>query len=181
VRISLTLCLGLLWLATSRAAEAPPAEHQVKAAFMLHFAKLVAWPGWPKPDEPDHPFEIAVVGRDPFGEQLEATIGTSLVQGRPIRIRRAATVAALERLPQILFVGESELAEARRALNAVKGRPVLTVGEASEFAKTGGVVGFRVTPEGRVAFDVNVEQAERSGLKLSSQLLRVARVVETKP
>jgi hypothetical protein len=58
------------------------------------------------------------------------------------------------------------------------GMPVLTVGEASEFAQAGGIVGFRVTPDGRVAFDVNVEQAERSGLKLSSQLLRVARVVK---
>jgi uncharacterized protein DUF4154 len=148
---------------------------------MLHFAKLVSWPGWPRPAEQDQAFEIAVVGRDPFGEQLEATIGTSLVQGRPIRIRRALTVEELDRMPQILFLGNSDLEQARRALKAVKGLPVLTVGEAKDFANAGGVVGFRVTAEGRVAFDVNVQQAERSGLKVSSQLLRVARVVETKP
>jgi hypothetical protein len=148
---------------------------------MLHFARLVAWPDWPKPNESSGAFEIVVVGRDPFGEQLEATIGANQVQGRPIRIRRAATVEGLERLPQILFVGGGELEQARRTLKAVRGRPVLTVGEASGFAKAGGVVGFRITPDGRVAFDVNVEQAERSGLKLSSQLLRVARVVEAKP
>jgi hypothetical protein len=163
------------------AAAAPPTEHQVKAAFMLHFAKLVAWPGWPKPSEPDQPFEIALVGRDPFGEQLEATIGASLVQGRPIRIRRAPTVARLEGQPQILFIGDADPEQVRRALRAVKGQPVLTVSEANDFARAGGVVGFRVTSDGRVAFDVNVAEAERSGLKVSSQLLRVARVVETTP
>jgi hypothetical protein len=181
VQASLVVGIGLLWLAPARAAEAPPTEHQVKAAFMLHFARLVSWPGWPRPDQPDHPFEIAVVGRDPFGDQLEATIGASLVQGRPIRIRRVSTVEALERPPQILFVGESGPERVRLALKSVKGRPVLTVGEAIDFAKAGGVVGFRLTPEGRVAFDVNVAQAEEAGLKLSSQLLRVARVVEAKP
>jgi hypothetical protein len=158
------LCLGLAGVASSDTAAAPP-EHQVKAAFMLHFARLVTWPGWPEPDDPNRAFEIAVVGHDPFGARLEATIGTSLVQGRPIRIR----------------LGAGELEQARRILDAVKGRPVLTVGEADGFARAGGVVGFRVAPEGRVAFDVNVAQAERSGLKLSSQLLRVARVVEATP
>jgi hypothetical protein len=148
---------------------------------MLHFARLVDWPGWPRPNEPDQPFEIGLVGRDPFREQLEATIGASRVQGRPIRIRRAPTVAGLEGLPQILFVGDSDPEQVRRALWAVKGHPVLTVGEAGEFATAGGIIGFRVTPDGRVAFDVNVAAAERSGLKVSSQLLRVARVVETTP
>jgi hypothetical protein len=175
------LCLGLAGVASSDTAAAPPAEHQVKAAFMLHFARLVTWPGWPEPDDPGRAFEIAVVGHDPFGARLEATIGASLVQGRPIRIRRAATVDRLPRLPQMLFVGASELERARPTLEAVQGRPVLTVGEAEGFARAGGVVGFRVTPDGRVAFDVNIAQAERSRLKLSSQLLRVARVVEATP
>jgi hypothetical protein len=180
-RARLVSGLGLLWLLAPRADTAPPTEHQVKAAFLLHFAKLVAWPGWPNPSEPDQAFEIAVVGHDPFAEQLEATIGPSLVHGRPIRIRRAAAVDGLERLPQILFVGDIDLEQARRTLKLVKGQPVLTVGEARDFAKAGGVVEFRITPDGRVAFDVNVEEAGRAGFKVSSQLLRVARVVETKP
>lgn len=159
----------------------PPTEHQVKAAFLLHFARLVDWPNWPRADDPRAPFEVAVVGRDPFGAALEATIGTSQVQGRPIRIRRAASPAALERPPQILFVGEGDPEQARRALKLVGGQPVLTVGETSGFAERGGMIGFRLTDDGRVAFDVNLQQAQRAGLKVSSQVLRVARVVETRP
>ena len=43
------------------------------------------------------------------------------------------------------------------------------------------MIGFRLTPDGRVTFDVNLASAERSGLRISSQLLRVARVVEAQP
>jgi hypothetical protein len=170
----------LCCLASAGAAD-PPTEHQVKAAFLLHFAKLVDWPNWPTTSDSSEPFEIAVVGRDPFGAELEATLAGSQVQGRPIRVLRASSAAALERPPQILFVAEDDPAEARRALKALRGQPVLTVGETSGFAERGGLIGFRLTDDGRVAFDVNLQLAERAGLKVSSQLLRVARVVETKP
>jgi hypothetical protein len=172
--------VALAFLATTSAAQ-EPTEHEVKAAFMFHFARLVTWPSWPSVAEPDAPFEIAVVGRDPFGDALESTIGSTRVQGRPIRVRRAPTAAALERPPQLLFVADTDPSAARRALAAVEARPVLTVGEAPGFAESGGMIGFRLTPDGRVTFDVNLASAERSGLRVSSQLLRVARVVEAKP
>jgi hypothetical protein len=172
--------IGLSWLAVASVGQ-EPAEHEVKAAFMFHFARLVSWPSWPSTAEPDAPFEIAVVGRDPFGAALESTIGTSRVHGRPIRIRRVSNVAALGRPPNLLFVADADPAGARRALAAVEGQPVLTVSDAGGFAASGGMIGFRVTPDGRVTFDVNLANAERSGLRVSSQLLRVARVVEPKP
>ncbi len=176
--VAASTLLGCLTVA--RAAEAPT-EHQVKAAFLFHFAKLIDWPNWPKTDDANEPFEIAVVGRDPFGGELEATIGAGQVQGHPIRIRRGPSAGALERQPQILFLGDDNPEQVRRALKALRGQPVLTVGESSGFAERGGVVGFRLSDDGRVAFDVNLEQAGRAGLKVSSQLLRVARVVETRP
>ena len=54
---------------------------------------------------------------------------------------------------------------------------MLTVGEAERFAERGGMIGFRVTPEGRIGFDINLRRAERSGLRLRSQLLKLARIV----
>jgi len=91
------------------------------------------------------------------------------------------SVAALARPPHLLFVADTDPAAARRALAAVESRPVLTEARRSGFAESGGMIGFRVTPDGRVTFDVNLANAERSGLRVSSQLLRVARVVEPKP
>jgi hypothetical protein len=39
------------------------------------------------------------------------------------------------------------------------------------------MIGFRVTGEGRVAFDINLRRAEKSGLRMRSQLLKLARIV----
>jgi len=149
------------------------AEHEVKAAFLYHFAHLV---DWPEPAGAADPLVVGVVGRDPFGPALDQLKGKA-VRTRPIEIRRFATPAELDpRLVHILFVGGDADAIAR-ALGAVGGAPVLTVGEAEGFAQRGGMIGFRVTPEGRVGFDINLKRAERAGLRLRSQLLKLARIV----
>ena len=134
----LAVAAWLPWVAAAHVAGAgsEPTEYEVKSAFLFHFARLVSWPAWPSPKDPGGAFEIAVVGGDPFGGALESTIGASQVRGRPIRISRVATVAALPRLPQLLFVGDADEAAARRALAAVRGQPVFTVarGKASPTA-----------------------------------------------
>ena len=64
---------------------------------------------------------------------------------------------------------------------AVSDAPVLTVGSVKGFSQRGGMVEFRITPDARVAFDINLRVVERAGLKMSSQLLKIARIVETRP
>lgn len=167
---------GLLFLspAAARAAEPrAPTEIEVKAAFLYHFAQLVGWP-----NETQGPMVVAVVGHDPFGDRLEATIGGQTVRGRPIRIERAARPRDLAAAPHVLFVGAASLPDAQALLAEVPPAGVLTVGAASGFAGGGGMVEFRVTPAARVAFDIDLRAVERAGLAMSSQLLKIARVVE---
>jgi hypothetical protein len=101
------------------------------------------------------------------------------VHGRPVRVQRFAHAAQLEgaRL-HILFVGHGDDEHLRRTVASVSGQPVLTVGEAPRFAARGGMIAFRITAEGRIAFDINLQRAEQAGLRLSSQLLKLARIVE---
>ncbi len=154
------------------AASPPPQEYEVKAAFLYHFAHLVDWPA---PSAPGEPFVIAVVGYDPFGATLDEVLAGKSVRGQPVRVQRFAGAAQLAGARvHILFVGREHV---RRALSALAGQPVLTVGESQRFAKRGGMIGFRATGEGRVAFDINRQRAEQSGLRLSSQLLKLARIV----
>jgi hypothetical protein len=176
---------GSALAAASRGASAPgpvhePTEHEVKAAFLYHFAELVSWPSVEHRAGAPRPMVIAVVGRDPFGDQLESTIAGQSVRGRPIRILRAASVHALGVQPQILFVGARSAAEARTSLDAVRGVPVLTVGACDDFAESGGMIRFRLTPDRRVAFDINLGAVQGAGLKMSSQLLKIARIVEAR-
>jgi hypothetical protein len=163
--------------AASRAVAAtpPPQEYEVKAAFLYHFAHLVDWPA---PADPAEPFVITVVGEDPFGTALDEVLAGKAVRTQPVRIQRLAGPGALEGArTNILFVGRGDDEQVRRALVAVAGQPVLTVGESARFAEQGGMIGFRVTDEGRVAFDINLQRAQLSGLRLRSQLLKLARIV----
>ena len=55
---------------------------------------------------------------------------------------------------------------------------MLTVGEADHFARRGGMIGFFLE-DNRVRLEVNRGAAERAGLRLSSKLLAVARLVKS--
>ena len=177
-------CLGVLLAATlwparplAAAVEAEadkPSEYEVKCAFLFHFARLTEWP--PAAVPAAQPFVVAVVGHDPFGPVLERVLGGQTVQGRPIVVRRAPTVEALPERPHIAFVG-ADRAEAARILRHFHRQPVLTIGDREGFGEMGGVVNFFVTGEGRVRFEINVRQAESVGLRLSSQVLKLARIV----
>lgn len=174
-RVAAILAGAILSTAAASAATPPPQEYEVKAAFLYHFAHLVDWPA---PADPAEPFVIAVVGHDPFGGVLDDVLASKSVRGQPVRIQRVAAPAQLEEAhPSIVFVGPGADDDLRRALSAVAGQPVLTVGEAPRFAERGGMIGFRVTDEGRVAFDINLQRAQQSGLRLRSQLLKLARIV----
>jgi hypothetical protein len=62
----------------------------------------------------------------------------------------------------------------------LRGASVLTVGDHDDFATTGGVIHF--TRENyRVRFEINVRAAERAGLRISSKLLQLARIVGGPP
>jgi hypothetical protein len=183
----ITAALALLPLLGPGPAAAGPAaapyaatETEVQAAFLYHFAQLVTWP-----DEPwtgaSPPLVVAVLGRDPFGDRLEAIIGRQSVRGRPIRIVRARTLQDLSLTPNVVFVGAGRLTEARRILAALPQAPILTVASVPDFAAHGGMVEFVLTPDARVTFDINLRAVERAGLKMSSQLLKIARNVGPPP
>ncbi len=166
-----------LLAAATTAQAAPPRtspEYQVKAAYIYNFAKFVEWPSGSQADEP---FVVTVLGADPFGRALEDAVRGKSVNGRPIVLRRAATLEEVG-ASQILFISDSEQPELPSILKRLATDPVLTVGDMGQFAAHGGIIGFR--PEGgRIRLDISLAAAERSRLRLSSQLLQIARIVDT--
>jgi len=159
-----------------RASARPPTEQEVKAAFVFHFAQLVDWPAPPA----SGPFLVGVLEGDALGPVLDEVLAGKAVRGRPIKVARYRDTEALRAAPpQVLVLAAPGPDEA--ALAALEQMPVLTVGEGERFAERGGMIGFRLTPEGRVAFDINLRKAEARGLRLSSQLLKLARIVGPRP
>ncbi|HUV04281.1 MAG TPA: YfiR family protein [Armatimonadota bacterium] len=152
----------------------PAAEYQVKAAYIYNFAKFVEWPSKVFSNA-NSPIIIGVLGDDPFGDTLEQTIKDKTVNGRRLQVRRFDKTSDVG-VCHMLFVSSSEKMRLSKALDRVKDSNVLTIGEMGGFARQGGMIGF--TMEGnKVGFEINLERAKKAGLNVSSQLLKVAKVV----
>lgn len=169
-----TLLVACALVGGSPAAEAQALrEYQIKAAFLYNFLKFVDWPSQALPETSDA-ITICVFGDDPFGEALDF-IKDKMVRGRRLAIRRLGPVTNLEAC-HVLFIGASEEARVPQVMQSLRGSSVLTVGEMERFAEAGGIINF-VLEKNKVRFEINLNSAERAGLKLSSQLLSLAKVV----
>ena len=155
----------------SQAADVPPLEYQVKAAFLLNFTKFVEWPPESFTDAAS-PIAICVAGDAPIGPVLDQMVEGESVGGRKIQVQKAPQDPSK---CQVLFVGKTEKEVPK--LLAGLGRSVLTVGEADDFLGGGGMINF-VIENRRVRFDINQKAVGNSSLKLSSKLFSVARQVE---
>lgn len=151
-----------------------PDEYQVKAAFVYNFAKFVAWPPHTFSDAAA-PLTVGVLGQDPFGDGLDQIFKTDTVSGRRVIVKRAAAPEGLGNC-QIVFISSSEKKHLSQIFKSLGRAGVLTVGEANDFARRGGVIGFTME-QSRVRFQINVDAAARAGLLVSSKLLNVATVV----
>ena len=171
---------ALLWLAVaSLAALAPPAHAQqaaeasVKAAFLYKFAGYVEWPDSAQ-GAPDAPFTIGVVAADDVAAELERLVPGRTLMNRRVAVRRLKDTESLKGV-HLLFVGRSE-ANLRPLLRAAQQQGTLTVTESERGLEMGSSINF-VSVDDRVGFEVSLESADKSGLRISSRMLAVARRV----
>lgn len=153
------------------AADPPPLEYRLKAVFLLDFGKFVDWPPGAL-GASDSPFNICILGVNPFGDELDRTVTGEAVQGRRVAVQKISRTPSAGAC-QIVFVGrlDDDSIDIRSL-----GRGILTVGEGEDFVRRGGMIGF-VVDNRRVTFDINWRVAEAAGLKLSSRLMGVAKTV----
>jgi hypothetical protein len=150
-------------------------EYRIKAAFLFNFARFVEWPsGAPAP--PGAPLRIGILGADPFGTALDDIVQGESIQGRPLRIVRSPRLADL-RDCQIIFVSPTEAGRMNEIIADLRGTHALTVGDADAFATEGGMIGFYLEGN-KVRFAIDVGAANRAGLRISSQLLRLGKIVD---
>jgi len=149
-------------------------EFQVKAAFLYNFVKFAKWPE--AGDRTDEPIRLGIFGEDPFGLSFDESLSAKLAHGRPIQVVRMRTLARLE-VCHLLYISPSASDQVEQILAVLQGSPVLIVGDQLEPLNRGVTINLTVDQR-KVRFDVNAAAARRSGLVLSSHLLRLARRVE---
>lgn len=177
-RVSLGLAALLLSAAglvcPPRAAAQDPREYSIKAAFLYNFARYVDWPQQALPANGD--LVIGVIGKDPFGPALNSLRGKN-AKGRNLVVRHFDTPREAARC-HVLFIPASERPRLEQIMDAVRNESVLTVSDMSGFARSGGIINFK-SEDNRVRFEINPGAAERAKLTVSSQLLKLAKVVRT--
>jgi len=168
------LCLAGRGLAQDAPDTLP--EYVIKAGFLFNFAKYVDWPASAFP-QADSPIQIGIVGKDPFGADLEKTLKNKTVKNRTFTVVHFAEPGDI-RSCHMLFVSKSEKGRLPEILEQAGRWPVLTVGEDPDFARSGGATTILIEQE-KPRLEVNPEAAEKAGLTISAKLLKAATIVKT--
>lgn len=167
LRPALALCVAA---AAAVPARAQPTEEAVKAAFLPKFARYVAWPAAMRP-EARAPFQLCVVGRDPFGRLIDQFAAGELIDGHGVAVRRVASAEGAAGC-HLAFVRGASPADTARLLLALRHQPVLTITDGRAGPQRG-MVHFTIV-SGRVRFFIDEAQAAERGISISSRLLALA-------
>jgi hypothetical protein len=169
--------LTVWWATWGWAADAAPdtaPETSVKAAFIYKFLSYIEWPAGMLVK--DAPVTIGVLGAEQIATELRQLAAGRTVDGHPVQVKVLTRNAPLSGV-QVLFIGETYARTQPVLASAAGARSIATVTENNDTTPEGCIINL-VMVEGRVRFDVSLPAARRAGVKLSSRLLSVARVVQ---
>lgn len=154
--------------ASARADAITQREDQFKAAYVFNFVKFVAWPN----DETSEPLTICFVGAEGVYQALMTGIEKKRAGARRLT---ALQIAA----PPDVGTCNAIYIDASMAPAFVLGHEpeVLTISDARSFAEHGGMIQL-FTENHRLRFLINVRSAREAGLRISSDLLKLAAGVQ---
>jgi hypothetical protein len=166
------ICLVIISLAAAgkTSAQAVLDETEVKAVFLINFAKFVEWPA-----NNSGPLAFCVIGDDSMATSLGADVVNKSIGSRPLTVRNQPDMSELGSC-SVIYIGRNKKSVAAQVAQTVAGKQVLTVSEFAELGAQGVVINFYLNDQ-RVRFEIHRRALNRSGLKISSKLLSLARVV----
>jgi hypothetical protein len=171
------LMLGLLTLAPARGS-AQSKEYQVKAAFLFNFARFIDWPPSAFTNA-SQPFQIGILGDNPFGTALNDLVLGENLRARKVTVKLSAEPQTLADC-QIIFISKSETNRAPEVISQFRSRPILTVGEIGGVGRCGTMISF-YQEDRKLRFEIDPDAAEKAGIKMSSQLLRLGKLTRAEP
>lgn len=175
--IRLALLMLLIAMAPCRVDAQLLSDHEVKAAFLVSFAKFTEWPAAAFPDTAT-PIVIGVAGDETLRRAIDHVARGKLFSGRALKTRNVKDPNDVSNI-HLLFIGGMPGFRTADILKALNGLPVLTVGDAVGFRTEGGMITFFLERD-RLRFEIRFDATEHAGLKVSSRVLALAKTVHGK-
>jgi len=152
-------------------------EDQVKAAYLLNFAKLAEWSQQALPDG-SSPLVIGVSGGgEEFLKILKAVVAGRNIGTRTVAIKPVSSEEEMKSC-QMVFFRASEKKHTAAAVETLARAGVLLVGEEESFLRQGGMINL-VRDHGSIRFEVNSDALERSEIHFSGKILALAKAGST--
>ncbi|MDO6462161.1 YfiR family protein [Granulosicoccaceae sp. 1_MG-2023] len=170
-RLARTLCVALLLLSASSVQGASRDEYTVKAVMVLNIAKFTSWP---EPAGNDG-LQICVFGDDEVQRGFQQIAGQEAGAGREVHISKLNNPGETSAC-HIVFYGGKDRRDLSRVMTATVDEAILTIGEMKGFTRYGGIFNM-VRKDSKVQLDLNVRNARRSGLTISSRLQKLCNIV----
>jgi hypothetical protein len=144
-------------------------ERAVRAAYVFNLIKYVEWP------EGHGDLLIEYIGEPATGETLQKMLDGKTSDSRTIHVLLAPHEDELAKC-SIVYIADRKVSEIHKELDRLKGKKILTLGETETFTEDGGMVGL-VKVDDHIQIQVNLEAAQRAGVKISSRVLSLAQIV----
>jgi len=165
------IVLTLLWSGAGLAQDAAT----VRLGFLLNFARYVEWPETAL--KPNAPLRICLVLGDGAVAGRADELGKQSVREHSIQVKHVLRPTDVGDCQIVYFPSDLPATFLANWIQTIAGTPSLTVSETPDFIEIGGMIGL-VEVGGRYRFDVNLGNVRRSGLRMSSYLLKLARTVK---
>jgi hypothetical protein len=168
------LCCAVCWLlagagAAARAEDAALPEQQIKAAYILNFARYASWPS-PMLADARTPLVVCLMGQGAadIARQLQSRVAGN----RPLELRMLARIEDADDC-HALYLGPSERPRQGALLARLRDQAVLTIGDSASFLADGGMINM-ILIDGTIRFEINLTAAKRSGMSLNPRVLALA-------
>jgi hypothetical protein len=166
-QIRLAVLLAVLWTSRPNCVAASGPADELKSAAVWGFLRYSEWPA-----SPDGSITVGVLGRRSFYQALRRILADKSVNHRPVRVVELKT--DLHRC-QLIYFATDRISEISPALERARSLRALTIGEGGRFLENGGAVSLFLA-DGHIAFQASLEAIERSGVAVSSNMLRLGEI-----
>ena len=175
LKITRNVVIFCALLGGSPVSHANTQEAELKAAFLVNFAKFVEW--LDNVNKPPEAVEFCLFGVERYRHVFSSTIESKAIKG-------LAPVTHVKTFDEdisncdVAYIGGLQTPQRRYLQAQLKDKPILTVGEDTDFIRDGGIIRL-YAEQGKLRFEINPDAATANRLKVSSRLLRLAKITKT--